>query len=170
MPAQAPIMAAPISPARRALLRGRTATAPARSPYAIDEDRFTSLCTRCDACAEACPEQVLMRGDGGFPEMRFGSGECTFCGECADACPAPALQLLDHRPWQWQAKIEPGCLMPQGVMCRSCGDACQTQALRFDPRRPNAEPTIDADCCSGCGACVGTCPTGAIRMHEATDA
>jgi len=160
----------PANPARRALLRGGHARPIARPPYAIDEGRFTEDCTRCNACIEACPEDLLQRGDGGFPELRFGHGECTFCSDCAAACPTPALQLLGHRPWRWQATVSAGCLMPQGITCRSCGDACPTAAIVFDPRRPNAAPAIASDRCNGCGSCVGTCPGHAIHMHEADDA
>jgi len=44
-------------------------------------------CTRCGACAAACPETIITAGDGGFPAVDFHRGECTFCGACADACP-----------------------------------------------------------------------------------
>jgi ferredoxin-type protein NapF len=157
-----------LQPARRAFLRGRAA-APARPPWARPEPDFLAACTRCDACVAACPEQVLIRGDGGYPELQFSAGECTFCAACLDACPTAALDANGHRPWRWRAAVGAGCLVAAGVLCRSCGDACPTAAIRFDPRAAVA-PDVDATGCTGCGACVGVCPAEAMQLHEAAAA
>ncbi|MBY0431309.1 MAG: 4Fe-4S binding protein, partial [Rhodospirillales bacterium] len=49
-------MEAPFDPVRRRFLTGRPAAAPPppRPPWLI-QDRLTDLCTRCGACATACP-------------------------------------------------------------------------------------------------------------------
>jgi ferredoxin-type protein NapF len=152
-------------PGRRALLRGQAVAAAPRPPWALPEAEFVAACSRCDACIDACPQAILLRGDGGFPELRFERGECTFCAACLDACPSPALDALRGRPWRWQATVDAGCLARQGVVCRSCADACPNEAVAF--RLPSVDgPRIDPDRCSGCAACVAVCPSAAVRMVE----
>ena len=106
-------MAAPgaVDQTRRALLRGRPgakARTPLRPPWSVLA--FEDACTRCRACIEACPESILVVGDGGFPEVDFrqGSGECTFCAACADLCPEPAFGPTDEAPWHQVARIGHG--------------------------------------------------------------
>jgi ferredoxin-type protein NapF len=155
---------------RRGLLRGRTRALPSaiRPPWSR-LDRFTSLCTRCGACADACPEGILRAGDGGFPEVDFRLGECSFCGACADACPAPVFDRAAARPWDLMATIGAACLSARGVVCRSCQDACQHSAIRFTPSPGGvAHARVETHSCTGCGACVSICPVGAITMRTET--
>jgi ferredoxin-type protein NapF len=149
---------------RRWLLRGGSATAqPIRPPWA--RKGFTDLCVRCDRCATACPERIVVRGDGGFPELDFGRGECTFCGACAGACPEPVFDRGQAVPWQARAIIADTCLTARDVVCRSCRDACPAGAVAFDLALGRvARARIEADRCTGCGACVAPCPVGAIRI------
>ena len=152
---------------RRQLLRaypyGRRR--PVRPPWA--NPRFHADCTRCDACLPACPEQILVRGDGGFPEVDFRRGECTFCGDCVTACAPLALQRPDAstRPWRHVALVGPACLEAHGVHCRACADPCPEAAVRFRPAaRSHTLPEIDQTACTGCGACVAPCPVAAISI------
>jgi ferredoxin-type protein NapF len=156
---------APSRPSRRAFLRGSTSQ-PARPPYALAEAAFLDACTRCDACIDACPEAVLRRGDGGYPELDFPAGECSFCARCLDVCPSAALDHTAHRAWVWRAQVDDACLTSHGIVCRSCADACGRQAIGFERRPGAAAPRIDSDNCSGCGACVGVCPASAMSMQE----
>jgi ferredoxin-type protein NapF len=147
----------------RADLRGRRRAV--RPPWATAQ--FHDVCTRCDACLPACPERILARGDGGFPEVDFRRGECTFCGACVDVCSPRALwrDSPSARPWRHVAHIAPACLETQGVHCRACADPCPEAVIRFRPgpsrRTP---PEIDLAGCTGCGACVAPCPVGAVRI------
>jgi len=152
---------------RRGLFRGRVrpVAAEQRMPWQVAEAAFTSQCSRCEACISACPEQIVSKGDGGFPRIDFRQGECTFCQACVDACPEPVFRPVSESPWQQQAVVSEACLNPQGVMCRSCQDSCEPEAILFLPRRSvTAAPQIDSDLCSGCGACVSVCPSQAIRI------
>lgn len=150
-------------PARRRLLFGRAA--PGRLPPWTVEAEIFERCRRCDSCAQACPEGILRRGDGGFPMVDFTAGACTFCGECARACPEPGLFDTASAPWRLSPIVGEDCLTGAGVMCRSCGDACPEHAIRFPPalrRAPLPQPV--AERCTGCGACVAACPAGAVTL------
>ncbi|MDX1593094.1 MAG: ferredoxin-type protein NapF [Gammaproteobacteria bacterium] len=154
---------------RRAFLTAgtRRLSLPARPPWSVDEARFVSGCTRCEACITACPERILVRGDGGFPEVDFRRGGCTFCGDCARACPEPLFARPGGgtAPWALRADVGEACLGRAGVVCELCRDACDARALRFVAgRRRLTAPSLDADRCTGCGACVSACPPGALEV------
>ncbi|WP_448208085.1 ferredoxin-type protein NapF [Azospirillum sp. sgz302134] len=156
-----------IDAGRRRFLRGRLRAAPdaVRPPWSRIA-HFTALCTRCGACARACPEGILRPGDGGFPEIDFSRGECSFCGACADACPAPVFDRSAARPWALTAALGPSCLAVQRVVCRSCRDACPESAIRFTLMPGGAaQGAVDAQACTGCGACVSACPVDAVSIH-----
>jgi len=158
-------MASPL-PARRAFLRGTSRAAlPLRPPWSLADSLFTDRCTRCGDCAAACPETLIARGDGGFPEIDFRRGECTFCGACADACKAEAFGPRDVAPWRLEPVIADACLARHDVHCEVCRDACAAGALRFRPRAPVPLPEPVADLCTGCGACVSACPVAAIALR-----
>lgn len=160
---------------RRALLRGRLRGEPVlRPPWTIAESLFTDACVGCGDCVRACPEQVLEQGAGGLPVFDPRRGECSFCGDCAAACREPLFLPLEHRPWTLRAVVGQGCLAANGVVCSSCRDACGTAAIRFAPSRSVPVPEVLADRCTGCGACVAGCPTGALSLsaipEESVDA
>jgi ferredoxin-type protein NapF len=116
----------------------------------------------------ACPEQIIVAGDGGFPTVDFGRGECTFCGDCVTSCKPLALarKTDEQAPWAYKALIGQSCLPLKGVECRVCGDYCDTRAIRFTPRlggSPLAE--IDPEKCTGCGACIAPCPVNALTIR-----
>jgi ferredoxin-type protein NapF len=150
---------------RRSILRGGSAAPqPVRPPWSR-VDRFTDLCSRCLRCAASCPEDIIVRGDGGFPELDFSRGECSFCGACAAACPEPVFESREAAPWQARAVIDSACLAAHGVVCRTCRDECPADAIHFMLAAGRAgRPRVDVDRCTGCGACVAPCPADAIRI------
>lgn len=52
--------------------------------YKISDD-----CISCGACADVCPEQAIVEGDGKF---EIDPKKCKECGACADVCPMGAPQ------------------------------------------------------------------------------
>lgn len=150
---------------RRALLRGRLRAEPVlRPPWALEEAAFTDACTGCGDCVRACPEQVLVQGAGGLPVFDPTLGECSFCTDCASACRVGVFGPVDQAPWTLHAVVGSACLAANGVVCSSCRDACGVAAIRFAPARTVPIPEVLADRCTGCGACVAGCPTGAISL------
>lgn len=158
------------SPSRAQFLRGDFSgkSRPQRPPWSVEEARFVELCGRSGTCIQRCPEKILIKGRGGFPQVDFSLGGCSFCGECVKACPSGALQRSDEAtPWQLKASVEPDCLAYGQVVCRTCGEYCQLGAIRFPPLVGGvAKPQVDAASCNGCGACVAPCPRQAIKLRE----
>lgn len=128
------------------------------------DDRALASCTACAACVEACPSGLLGLIEA-KPVITFTS-ECTFCGACADICPE---KLFDRetRPFPHIVSVTDSCLARRGVVCQSCRDACPETAIRFTPRRGGPFlPEVHDDMCTGCGACITTCPTRAIEIRD----
>lgn len=170
-----------MDPSRRRFLLGRRisripeVSCSLRPPWALPEENFLAVCTRCEACVERCPTQIITRDEKGFPKVDFSRGECTFCGDCVKSCTDGALWqeggLTDKPPLPWKnsgivvAIISQRCLAQQNVVCRTCGDACTDQAIRFSPQLGGAAlPLINTERCTGCGACVATCPAQALSV------
>ena len=84
------------NPSRRQLLRGQFLQSlhsenakiqginAIRPPWSVNEEDFTDKCTRCGDCILVCETQIIVKGDGGFPEIQFDKGECTFCQKCVN--------------------------------------------------------------------------------------
>jgi len=134
-------------------------------PWVIDAKKFLELCTQCTDCINVCPEEIIFKGDGGFPSIDFELGECDFCGKCAQVCQEPIFSPTSEAPWQKKATISESCLANENIYCRSCAESCEAQALTFQLGL-NAVPKIDNELCNGCGACVAPCPTKAIDIKE----
>jgi ferredoxin-type protein NapF len=117
-------------------------------------------------CIDACPEQIIVIGDGGYPTIDFKRGECTFCADCVSACKPLALVRGEDQPgWTHKAVIADSCLPHRGVECRVCEDFCDARAIRFSPRLGGSPlPVIAAEKCTGCGACLAPCPVNAISI------
>ncbi|ARN73322.1 ferredoxin-type protein NapF [Oceanicoccus sagamiensis] len=162
----------PMDLQRRHFLRGKVGThkQPTRMPWLIDIDQFSSTCTQCEQCITSCKENIIVKGDGGFPEVNFALGECTFCGDCASVCPEPLFNQSDDKaPWDYRASINNTCLTYNNVSCQSCQDSCEPRAIVFEYTigKPPT-PSISSEACTGCGACVATCPSQAIDIQLPT--
>ena len=138
-----------------------------RPPWAVNESDFTTACTRCGDCIQVCETQILIKGDGGFPEIQFDKGECTFCQKCVLVCEQPIFRSLEEEPWAHKVEITTQCLTENRVECRSCQDSCPMNAIRFRLQLGGvAKPILDLESCNGCGACLSVCPTKAIKIFN----
>lgn len=147
---------------RRSVLTGRGVVI--RPPWST-EASVMEKCTSCGDCVAACPEAILVPGPGRTPVVDFRQGECTFCGRCAETCAEAVFTDVSERPWTLVASIDPGCMMTSGISCQLCRDSCEEQALRLDfTQRPVGRIVIKAEACTGCGACLATCPVDAITL------
>jgi len=136
-----------------------------RPPWAVPEEQFIAECTRCDECITICPEKVIQKGQGGFPEIVFDRSGCEFCEECLEVCKPKVLNKTeeDAQPWFIKAEINSKCITYHGTICRTCGEACDDGAIRFklEPGKV-AEPLLSTDKCTGCGFCIAMCPVDAV--------
>lgn len=143
---------------------------PLRPPWAIAEWAFVHRCDGCLACVQSCREGILYRGRDGYPEVDFQFGGCDFCGACLSACGTGALRhsdATDKRPFRYTLSIDELCLARAGEACRNCESYCDNYAIRIQPSEQGVfMPVINQRQCNGCGACVGPCPLGSIRLSR----
>jgi ferredoxin-type protein NapF len=136
-----------------------------RLPWVRDELEFVDSCSRCGDCITACPEKIIVKGDGGFPELNFTRGECIFCTDCVQSCNEDLFTPLDDNPWSLKAVVVEECLSYKNVVCVICKEQCETEAISFIPRAGSVSPPVLAlEECTGCGACVKPCPGQAIKL------
>ncbi len=139
-----------------------------RPPWSKSEALFTDLCERCGDCLTVCPQQILVKGSGGFPTVDFSRGPCTFCRACVEACRHHAFDTPledDASAWALEVSINDSCLSLRGIVCRSCGDACDTAAIRFQLKTGGrSAPQVIDHLCTGCGECFAVCPSRAISI------
>ena len=145
----------------------RTLPAQRRPPGAVGEALFQALCTRCDACVDACPHGVVLRytHDAGInahtPVMRPDVHACVMCDDfpCAGACPEGALSLPTTKTWRLGVLRlrEDVCIAYLGPECGACIGLCPhgLDALKLAASRP----VLDDQRCVGCGMCIPACPT-----------
>lgn len=133
----------------------KNATRWIRPPFAIDELEFLLACTRCDACTDACPHQLIFPLSAKLgakvvstPGMDLLNKGCQLCEDwpCVKACEVDALKLPEIKDNEGEL-TEPD----------ACGDQYK---MRFVPKIANA--VINKETClpySGpeCGACR-VCP------------
>lgn len=143
-----------------------------RPPYARPELDFLMMCTRCNACIEACPHDTVFALPvrcgatvAGTPALDLLKGACYLCESwpCVTACETSALQLPEPNeeaipgllPQLATASINPEqCLPYKGPECGACYGICPVPgALNWN----GTCPQIDRETCIGCAMCRSVC-------------
>lgn len=147
-----------------------------RPPFAIAEIEFVLACTRCDACIEACPHDVIFKLAASYgidvaatPALDLAHKGCHLCADwpCVSVCEPSALLLpeVDEEaetqsvppPRLAMASIDTSqCLPYMGPECGACEGSCPVEgALIWSTYQPH----IDSSLCVGCGLCREVCIT-----------
>lgn len=145
-----------------------------RPPGGQNEERFLSLCIKCDRCRSACPLDCISVAnlhDGLLnartPKLDFKLGYCDFCNLCIKNCPTGALEYFDpETEWISPAVIETElCIayQPEGLGCRKCIDICPFEAITTDEL---GRPLVITENCNGCGYCEHICPSNSYRAFS----
>ena len=129
------------------------------------------VCASCEGhCVAACEAGVVARHEEGHafegvPWLDFSAAACTWCGACAEACPIDGVVYRQgDRPTLGRATLDiDACFAWKSIVCVSCRFACSDAAIVVDARN---RPSIKADACTGCGACVAVCPQQAIAVSN----
>jgi ferredoxin len=154
---------------------GATRTSkPISPPGSAGIDRFTSKCTSCHVCVDACPTHVLLPSfmDYGIagvfqPKMDYLAGACTYdCTICGEVCPTGAIlpMPLEEKKLTQIGKatfVKDDCVVAvKKTDCGACAEHCPTKAVHMVPYEGKLViPEVNQDLCIGCGACEHPCPT-----------
>jgi len=147
-------------------LAGRSENLFVRPPYIHDESLFHSKCILCESkdCVSSCEEEIIVINSAGSPIINLQKGGCTFCEACAEVCKMGVLSL-EHGAHKLNARFTidtNACMAHNGSICFSCKEPCIDDAILF---KGLYNPVIDPDLCTGCGFCMGRCPTDAISFQ-----
>ena len=146
-----------------------------RPPGALeDESLFLETCTRCHACMNACPFDIIqitgpLTGDAeGTPVLKLNQNPCHWCStmDCIHACPSDALSMPDNGNVKAIGKVwleQDACLNTDGIFCDTCVMYCPSdvQAIKMK----NNFPSLDENACVGCGLCVYYCEATPKALH-----
>lgn len=133
-----------------------------RPPGSAEEVAFLSLCTRCGACASACPTQTIRLFEPtkgtvqmNTPYMNLNESPCSFCEACIEVCPTDALKRTDEIQTLGTAKVLQNiCVAYNQVMCDYCVRSCPTVGALI---MEDGKPVVNEQVCTGCGYCVSAC-------------
>ena len=109
-------------------------------------DKTTWLCTACDLCYPACPQEIHISGvitavkqlavaqgrQTPYQTARVNESTCVACGLCVEVCPYEAIALVEKKvPFRGLisvAEVDPGKCMA----CGMCSAACRSTSIRLD--------------------------------------
>jgi len=157
-----------------------------RPPGALAEVDFLARCIRCGQCMKVCPTNVLQPArsqtdaEGLWtPVLNMDAGYCEYdCTLCSQVCPTGAIRKITVEEKHQKgfekigtASIDRGRCLPwaYGKTCLVCQEVCPVspKAIYHQPqtlldangkKMELAVPYVNAQSCTGCGACQFNCP------------
>lgn len=141
-------------------------------------------CTGCQLCVSACPNQVLRASDTGSgmlqPTLSFERGYCRVnCVTCSEVCPAGAIRPItpavksSMQIGRAVIALESCITVTDKVACTACAKICPPRVINLvGPDDAPKKPVVDAERCTGCGACEYVCPArpfAAIHVEGVTE-
>ena len=147
-----------------------------RPPGAVPELAFLAGCTKCDACATACPYDAIVpaparfKAAAGTPMIDPANAACHMCPDtpCIAAC-EPRVLRADRPLKMGTAVIQTwNCLAHQRSFCTTCAERCPVPgALTIVAGKPQ----VNEAACTGCGLCQWACPapTNAVMILSRPD-
>ncbi|SFV57140.1 Ferredoxin-type protein NapF (periplasmic nitrate reductase) [hydrothermal vent metagenome] len=134
-----------------------------RPPYFKNGEDF-ARCIECEGlCAKSCETEIIKIAEDKTPYLDFFSNGCTFCDECANVCPKDILKLEYKERVNIDVVIDPKkCMSWAKTICFSCKEPCLENAIEFTGM---FYPEIKQEQCTGCGFCIGYCPSEAIIVY-----
>ena len=137
-----------------------------RPPVALTETEFLARCQRCMRCVDACQPGALtvghlMNGISNIGTPILIIDKCIQCMDCMRACPSGALAKVSKTELRMGVAVidEKVCLTYRKKRrCKTCADACREFKAITVQKKGYPFPTVVADKCTGCGACVRRCP------------
>ncbi len=139
-----------------------------RLPFALPELDFLLACTRCNACIEACPYDVIFPLAARLgadvvntPALDLLKKGCHLCEDwpCVNACEAKALEIKEdgegYKVKFASAEIDENrCLPFSGPECGACIYICPVEGALILQQN---KPVINQDLCTGCALCREAC-------------
>jgi formate hydrogenlyase subunit 6/NADH:ubiquinone oxidoreductase subunit I len=152
---------------------------PVLPPGARAAPRFGVSCSRCGACVDVCPTQVIrMRwsvdqsaAQWFEPELDFRQGVCDpSCVACTEVCPTRSIIRVEPADKRavviGEARVVPEACLPfhEGVACTVCFNRCPMNAIEMVAGSGGVViPSVVLSRCNGCGYCEHYCPAWAGR-------
>lgn len=139
-------------------------------PGAQSAQMLGARCTGCQLCVSACPNQVLRASDMGSgmlqPTLSFERGYCRVnCVTCSEVCPAGAIRAVtpavksSMQIGRAVIVLESCITVTDKVACTACAKICPPRVINLvGPDDAPKKPVVDAERCTGCGACEYVCP------------
>ena len=130
---------------------------------------YTAKCVGCQLCVSVCPNQVLRPSDTGIgalqPHMSFERGYCRVnCVACSAVCPTGAIKAITVEQksaiqiGRARVTLELCIVTTDDVPCNACARNCPPNAINMVGEEGHKRPAVDAEKCTGCGACEYVCP------------